>query len=91
MNKYKEYKHASISLYTNNSSKKEELNLLTSYVYKLRPNQTQDLKMSKWVDMLRSHFNVRIQVFDWGIREGMKKSQHWADRASRKKAIALLH
>ena len=33
---------------------------------------------------------VRIQVFDWGIREGMKKSQQWADRASRKKAIALL-
>ena len=34
--------------------------------------------------------SVRIQVFDWGIREGMKKSQQWADRASRKKAIALL-
>ena len=33
---------------------------------------------------------VRIQVFDWGIREGMKKSQQWADRASGKKAIALL-
>lgn len=27
------------------------------YVYNLRPNQTQDLKMSNWVDMLRSHFN----------------------------------
>lgn len=33
---------------------------------------------------------VRIQVFDWGIREGIKKSQEWADIASRKKAIALL-
>jgi len=31
--------------------------LLTNYVYKLRPNQTQTLKMSNWVDMLRSHFN----------------------------------
>ncbi|MEG4326358.1 transposase [Microcoleus sp. AT3-A2] len=31
--------------------------MLTNYVYKLRPNQTQDLKMSNWVDMLRSHFN----------------------------------
>jgi len=26
-------------------------------VYKLRPNQTQNLKMSNWVDMLRSHYN----------------------------------
>ncbi|MEG4818441.1 hypothetical protein, partial [Microcoleus sp. K5-D4] len=26
---------------------------------------------------------VRIQVFDWGIREGMNKLQEWADRASR--------
>jgi len=33
---------------------------------------------------------VRIQVFDWGTREGMKKPQEWADIASRKKAIALL-
>ena len=31
--------------------------MLTNYVYKLRPNQTQDLKMSNWVDMLRSHYN----------------------------------
>jgi len=31
---------------------------------------------------------VRIQVFDWGIREGINKSQEWADIASRKKAIA---
>jgi len=31
--------------------------LLTNYVYKLRPNQTQVLKMSVWVDMLRSHYN----------------------------------
>jgi hypothetical protein len=34
--------------------------------------------------------NVRIQVFDWGIREGINKSQEWADIASRKKVIALL-
>ncbi|MEG4067151.1 DUF4347 domain-containing protein [Microcoleus sp. Pol11C2] len=34
--------------------------------------------------------DVRIQVFDWGIREGMKKLQEWANIASRKKAIALL-
>ena len=33
---------------------------------------------------------VRIQVFDWGTREGMKKLQEWADIALRKKAIALL-
>ena len=31
--------------------------MLTNYVYKLRPNQTQELKISNWVDMLRSHFN----------------------------------
>ena len=31
--------------------------MLTNYVYKLRPNQAQDLKMSNWVDMLRSHYN----------------------------------
>jgi putative transposase len=31
--------------------------LLTNYVYKLRPNPTQDAKMSNWVDMLRSHYN----------------------------------
>ncbi|WP_293278714.1 helix-turn-helix domain-containing protein [Microcoleus sp. PH2017_31_RDM_U_A] len=31
--------------------------MLTNYVYKLRPNKTQDLKMSNWVDMLRSHYN----------------------------------
>ncbi|MEG4023109.1 transposase [Microcoleus sp. S13C4] len=31
--------------------------MLTNYVYKLRPNQTQDSKMSHWVDMLRSHYN----------------------------------
>jgi putative transposase len=30
---------------------------LTNYVYKLRPNQTQNLKMSNWVDMLRGHYN----------------------------------
>ncbi|WP_445175996.1 helix-turn-helix domain-containing protein [Microcoleus sp.] len=33
------------------------MRLLTKYVYKLRPNQTQLLKMSVWVDMLRSHYN----------------------------------
>ncbi|MEG4634339.1 helix-turn-helix domain-containing protein, partial [Microcoleus sp. AR_TQ3_B6] len=31
--------------------------MLTNYVYKLRPNQTQKLKISNGVDMLRSHFN----------------------------------
>lgn len=31
--------------------------MLTNYVYKLRPNRTQDSKMSHWVDMLRSHYN----------------------------------
>ena len=31
--------------------------MLTNYVYKLRPNQTQSSKMSGWVDMLRSHYN----------------------------------
>ncbi len=31
--------------------------MLKNYAYKLRPNQTQDLKMSSWVDMLRSHYN----------------------------------
>jgi hypothetical protein len=38
------------------------------------------------------HLNVvvRIQVFDWGIREGINKSQEWADIASRKKAIARI-
>ena len=43
-----------------------------------------------FVDVVAERLTVRIQVFDWGIREGMKKSQQWADRASRKKAIALL-
>ena len=33
---------------------------------------------------------VRIQVFDWGIREGINKLQEWADRASRKKSIARI-
>ena len=31
--------------------------MLTNSTYKLRPNQTQELKMSNWVDMLRSHYN----------------------------------
>lgn len=31
--------------------------MLTNYIYKLRPNQTQVLKMSAWVNMLRSHYN----------------------------------
>ncbi|HLO52535.1 MAG TPA: transposase [Kamptonema sp.] len=30
---------------------------MTNYVYKLRPNQTQSLKMSAWINMLRSHYN----------------------------------
>ena len=37
-----------------------------------------------------TQFAVRIQVFDWGIREGINKSQEWADIASRKKAIARI-
>jgi hypothetical protein len=44
--------------------------------------------------MVEIHFDktifVRIQVFDWGIREGINKSQEWADIASRKKAIARI-
>ena len=31
--------------------------MLTNYVYKLRPNQTQSSKMSTWIDMLRSQYN----------------------------------
>ncbi|NMG11152.1 RNA-guided endonuclease TnpB family protein [Brasilonema sp. UFV-L1] len=31
--------------------------MLTNYVYKLRPKTTQAIKMSNWVDMLRSHYN----------------------------------
>ena len=31
--------------------------MLTNYVYKLRPNQTQSSKMSAWIDMLRSQYN----------------------------------
>src|SRR5919202_1982298 len=31
--------------------------MFSNYVYKLRPNQTQDAKMSNWVDMLRNHYN----------------------------------
>jgi len=31
--------------------------MLTNYIYKLRPNQTQCLKMANWVDMLRSQYN----------------------------------
>jgi putative transposase len=31
--------------------------LLTNYVYKLRPNITQQSKMLNWVDMLRTHYN----------------------------------
>ena len=31
--------------------------MLINYAYKLRPNQTQALKMAKWVAMLRSHYN----------------------------------
>ncbi|WP_445247753.1 RNA-guided endonuclease InsQ/TnpB family protein [Microcoleus sp. OTE_8_concoct_300] len=34
-----------------------KLQLLTNYVYKLRPNQTQTSKMSAWVDLLRSQYN----------------------------------
>ncbi|MGB7711351.1 MAG: transposase [Microcoleus sp.] len=31
--------------------------MLKNYLYKLRPNQTQDSKMSNWVDLFRSHYN----------------------------------
>ncbi|WP_256529744.1 helix-turn-helix domain-containing protein [Limnofasciculus baicalensis] len=31
--------------------------MLTNYVYKLRHNTTQNLKISNWVNMLRSHYN----------------------------------
>jgi putative transposase len=31
--------------------------LLTNYVYKLKPNVTQSSEMTRWVDMLRSHYN----------------------------------
>ncbi len=31
--------------------------MLTNYIYKLRPNQTQSLRMANWVDMLRSQYN----------------------------------
>lgn len=31
--------------------------MLTSYVYKLQPNVTQSNEMSRWIDMLRSHYN----------------------------------
>ncbi|MEH2456789.1 RNA-guided endonuclease InsQ/TnpB family protein [Nostoc sp.] len=31
--------------------------MLTNYVYKLRPNVTQSIKMSGWLDMLRSTYN----------------------------------
>jgi putative transposase len=34
--------------------------LLTNYVYKLRPNQTQSSKMSAWIDMLRSQYNWNL-------------------------------
>ncbi|MFS8118715.1 MAG: RNA-guided endonuclease InsQ/TnpB family protein [Microcoleus sp.] len=33
------------------------MKLLTNYIYKLRPNQTQSLRMANWVDMLRSQYN----------------------------------
>jgi putative transposase len=33
------------------------MRLLANYIYKLRPNQTQTLRMSAWIDMLRSHYN----------------------------------
>jgi putative transposase len=31
--------------------------VLTNYIYKLRPNQTQSSKMAAWVDMLRNQYN----------------------------------
>jgi len=41
--------------------------LLANYVYKLRPNPTQDAKMSNWVDMLRSHYNTSF-TFVMGVK-----------------------
>ncbi|MEG4574219.1 helix-turn-helix domain-containing protein [Microcoleus sp. N3A4] len=34
--------------------------MLTNYVYKLRPNQTESSKMSAWIDMLRSQYNWNL-------------------------------
>ncbi len=31
--------------------------MLTNYVYKLKPNVTQSSEMTRWLDMLRSHYN----------------------------------
>lgn len=46
-----------VNRFSNRNSLGGNLKLLINYVYKLRPNQAQDLKMSSWVDMLRSHYN----------------------------------
>ena len=35
--------------------------MLTNYVYKLRPNQAQNSKMSNWINMLRSQYNWCLQ------------------------------
>jgi hypothetical protein len=62
--------------------------------YELQRNLSLQVARDFILEYLKLEFrlrqNVRIQVFDWGIREGMKKLQEWADIASRKKAIALL-
>ncbi len=34
-----------------------DFNLLTNYVYKLQPNNSQITEMGRWIDMLRSHYN----------------------------------
>lgn len=34
-----------------------EYSLLINYVYKLQPNVSQSTEMSRWIDMLRSHYN----------------------------------
>lgn len=48
--------------------------MLTNYVYKLRPDRTQDAKMSHWLDMLRSHYNWclndRITQYDRHFFQG---------------------
>ncbi|RUS93290.1 hypothetical protein DSM106972_096460 [Dulcicalothrix desertica PCC 7102] len=31
--------------------------MLTNYVYKLQPNESQSTGMGRWIDMLRSHYN----------------------------------
>jgi hypothetical protein len=55
-----------------------------------RPKKPKTLYFAPLDELQMLQLSVRIQVFDWGIREGINKSQEWADIASRKKVIALL-